>query len=322
MRHVEMPGFDRPVPALGMGCASLGSRVGRRDGLKALEAVYEGGVRWFDVAPAYGAGDAEDILGEFLNAHGAEAFVCSKVGLAPPKKGPLKRLLISSARGVKSVLGPLSASMRGTKLLANRAMPLTPDLIRTSVETSLRRLGRERLDVYAVHNARAADLERGDIIRALEDAVASGKARTISVAGDLAAAERAIEIGQPFGAVQVGVDLGPDMAALVERARSARMGVLFHSVFGKNGGGLDRVMNALGERPNLAARLEALGYEGVTRLQAASLLLLRALTINPNGVVLASMYSKPSRERNFTVADGPLDPRAVELVNEIHDSAG
>ena len=50
----------RPIAPsrLGFGCASLGSRVAAADGLNALAAAFDAGVNWFDVAPAYGAGEA------------------------------------------------------------------------------------------------------------------------------------------------------------------------------------------------------------------------------------------------------------------------
>src|SRR5579863_1440738 len=69
---------------LGLGCASLGSRIAPAEGARALAAAFEAGVRWYDVAPPYGAGEAETILGDFLKGRRRQVSVTTKVGLAPP----------------------------------------------------------------------------------------------------------------------------------------------------------------------------------------------------------------------------------------------
>ncbi len=316
MRYQDFPGLARPASVLGMGCASLGSRIDRRTGLRALEEAYDAGVRWFDVAPAYGAGMAEDILGPFLAAHGAEAAVCTKVGLAPPKTGLLKSVALTAGRQVSGLIKPLKARLRGTKMLANRHMPLTPELITTSIETSLSRLGRERIDVYALHNAAPDDLEKDDIRQALDQVLASGKAGLISVASDLAAAETALRIGAPYGAVQIGLTLDTDSLAIIEAANARGVGVITHSVFGVSGS-LETLTGIVAAHPELAAELEARGAGGALRAEVARLLLERALAVNPAGVTLASMFSAESRAMNLDVASRPIDPTSVDLVGRI-----
>src|SRR5580692_6033576 len=71
---------------LGLGCASLGSRIGASAGARALSAAHEAGVTWFDVAPPYGLGDAELLLGEFLRGRRHGVSVTTKVGIAPPER--------------------------------------------------------------------------------------------------------------------------------------------------------------------------------------------------------------------------------------------
>ena len=66
MQRTDCTNIDGARPAIGMGCASLGSRVGRREGLRALARAYDAGITWFDVAPSYGDAEAETILGEFV----------------------------------------------------------------------------------------------------------------------------------------------------------------------------------------------------------------------------------------------------------------
>jgi len=88
-----------PAPSrLGFGCASLGSRVAAADGLNALAAAFDAGVNWFDVAPAYGAGEAETLLGRFLRGRRDRTFVVTKVGMAPPRRLGAVRLAYALGR--------------------------------------------------------------------------------------------------------------------------------------------------------------------------------------------------------------------------------
>jgi aryl-alcohol dehydrogenase-like predicted oxidoreductase len=66
MQRVVLGGTGIETSAIGFGCASLGSRADAREGARALAAAHEGGVAWFDLAPAYGGGRAKAIAAPFL----------------------------------------------------------------------------------------------------------------------------------------------------------------------------------------------------------------------------------------------------------------
>src|SRR5438105_10248388 len=91
MRTVVCPGLGREVSALGFGCASLGSRVSEAQGLRALGLAYERGVTWYDVAPPYGDGEAEGILGKFLAGRRERVAICTKFGIPRPVVSPAMR---------------------------------------------------------------------------------------------------------------------------------------------------------------------------------------------------------------------------------------
>src|SRR5260221_4138096 len=103
MRTIHVPSLDRAVSSLGFGCASLGSRVSPGRGRTALEQAFDAGVTWYDVAPSYGAGHAETILGEFAAGRRAVLAIATKVGILPPAPSfvpeivkPLLRTLTSA----------------------------------------------------------------------------------------------------------------------------------------------------------------------------------------------------------------------------------
>lgn len=119
---MEQRGLGRTglrVSALGFGCGAIGGLFVKglpAEQRQAFEEAVAGGISYFDTAPGYGDGASETNLGRVLEETGSSVAVGTKVRLAP---GDLDE--------------PVSA-------------------IRRSVESSLRRLRRERVDLIQLHN--------------------------------------------------------------------------------------------------------------------------------------------------------------------------
>lgn len=315
MRQVVLAGTDIRASALGMGCASLGSRISPARGRRALEAAFDLGVTWYDVAPSYGAGRAEDILAPFVAAHRREIVLCSKVGLVPPRHNGLMRLAYDVGRPVVAMARGLSRHFRAVRATRNRPVPLTAALIETSLAASLSRLGTDHLDVFALHEPDPADLDRDEVIAALERAVASGRVRHVSVAGSLQAAAKAASV-PVFGLFQLADDPAERQLAVLRPQLRRPAGLVTHSVFGV-GGARDRLIARLAASPALVAEAAALGYGASAGDIATALLMRRAFASNPDGVVLSSMFSGGHLAANVALAAAPIDTRAGEFVERI-----
>ena len=317
MRRVMLPGLGAETSCLGFGCASLGSRVSAAQGTRALAAAYEGGVRWFDTAPAYGAGESERILGRFVAERSDTVQICTKVGLLPPKQSLVKNTLRTVLRPAVKFAKPLRRMIRKTGATTNRSINLTPELLRGSLERSLTRLGTDYVDVYALHNAQESDLARDEILAMLEALIAEGKTRTVAVAGSTEVAYAAVKTGTPFGIVQFGQPESDSTgAAVLDAAAVAGIGCVTHSVFGV-AGQLQQAAAALRADSALSALLAEAGYAGAPAAAAAALLLDRAYVANPQGVVLVSMMSKRFRTTNLTAASRAANPRVLALCAEM-----
>ncbi|MCY4413011.1 MAG: aldo/keto reductase [Caldilineaceae bacterium] len=113
------------VTRLGMGTAPIGNLYSDLDDEEALETVrrsYENGIRFFDTAPLYGAGEAERRLGEALRGIPRDNVVIqTKIG----------RIL----RPDRSIYFDYSR-----------------DGVMKSIEASLERLGMDRVDIVLVHD--------------------------------------------------------------------------------------------------------------------------------------------------------------------------
>lgn len=275
---------------LGFGCASLGSRVSAAAGLRTLACAHEVGVDWYDVAPSYGDGNAESILGKFLAGRRDTVSVCTKVGISPPSPSLPKRLLRPLVRGALSVAPSLRQAVRDHRPAAIKP-PLDAAAILPSLEASLVRLNTEYVDVLALHEATAAEVTRDDVLRTLESVLASGKARKISIASTVSAARAGVAATPLYGAIQLANNpYEPNLAALHAAVPPGRaIQTITHTVFGASGMA-ERLAAAISASDALAGALRDAGYAGNPRAQAIAFLPDFAFATNPDGVVLMSMF--------------------------------
>ena len=126
---------------MGMGTAPLGNLyrpISERDAQSTLEAAWKAGIRYFDTAPFYGLGLAENRLNLFLRGRKRSDYVVStKVG----------RLLKVCEPDKRAGLGKFFET-------PNRAevFDYTYDGIMRSLEFSLERLGLDYVDILYVHD--------------------------------------------------------------------------------------------------------------------------------------------------------------------------
>lgn len=315
MRTVQCPPLDRSVSVIGFGCASLGSRVSPADGRRALAMALDQGVTWFDTAPPYGDGRAESLLGAFLKGRRDRVVICTKVGIARPGNGGLKSL-------ARALLRPVVKAAPGFRALVSRSRTpaartaLTGPAVMASLETSLRELGTDFVDVLALHDPSADDVENHALLMALEAAVTSGKARALSVAGAPDVDMRALAGSQTFGIAQFALDPFEARVKAI-RAVAPRTFLVGHSVLGS--GALERVSQTIRETPDLASVLEALGYAGPPA--AADVLLDLAFADNDSGLVLMSMFAPDNIRHNVQRASLPIDAQAIHSLKAALRSA-
>ncbi len=179
MRSVFCSSLQREVSALGFGCEPLGSRVAEACGRRAFDKAYDLGVTWYDVAPSYGDGCAEAMLGKFLVARRDRVVVCTKYGI-PRSNFP--SLLRPAARIAVRAFSPFRKRVAEIRA-AHWRKQFKAEMIEASLTDSLRNLRTDYLDVLALHEPSPSDCTNDEVLTVLHRVVKKGYVRLVSIAG-------------------------------------------------------------------------------------------------------------------------------------------
>ena len=187
--QVWLAPVGRSTTRAGFGCSGLMGAIGRRESLALLKAAWDAGIRHFDVAPLYGHGEAEAVLGAFLGGRREQVTLVTKFGLEPTGSSALMRLARNIARPLARFRpkhpqpAPASPS---TPAAAPPRAPMTASAAKLSLERSLRLLRTDILDILLLHEATAESLTNDDLLEFLESAVKAGKSE-VSASADIPA---------------------------------------------------------------------------------------------------------------------------------------
>jgi D-threo-aldose 1-dehydrogenase len=299
MRAIVLPGTDLTVSRLAYGSAALMARLGRRESLRLLETAHECGITHFDTARSYGYGEAESAVGEFISTRRDVVTVTTKLGRLPP---PASRAL-RTAKAIARVAVRRAPGLR--PLLRRRAQALGasarfhPRDARASLETSLRELGTDVVDILLLHECHPEDLASDGLLDFMEAVVREGKVRYFGVGTD---------------PVSTGVILRerPEFARVVQVAHSAvdrtledipqlaGLAVITHSAVRRP---LRRLTELMRDEARREAWSRTLGVDCGRQEVIGRLLLAYALESNPSGAVLFASTSEERIRSNAALAD-------------------
>jgi aryl-alcohol dehydrogenase-like predicted oxidoreductase len=167
-----------------MGCAAMMGSAGRRDSLRALHAAHEAGINFFDTARSYGYGASEGLLGEFLRGRRDRAVVCTKFGILPAAHS-WKQRVKPLARAAIRLFPGLRKAARAQAGPLPTAHQFSVPVLRTSLETSLRELKTEYVDILLMHAAPVGVLAQQDLLEELGRLVTEGKVRLAGISGEM-----------------------------------------------------------------------------------------------------------------------------------------
>jgi len=230
-----MASTDLHVSALGLGTSRLGAfwqKRSPRTGLAALRTAFEAGLNFVDTADCYARGLSERLVGRAArdadDGAGDAIVVCTKVGLL---KTPAATFTASPFGGATDAL---PARTEG-----GSAIPqcFEPRYVIRAAHASLRRLGRERVELLVMHEPSAEAIRRRTFLPALEWLRSAGDIAAYGVCcTSVEAAEAALEL-PGITCLQIPANLEdlriPD--AIAGRAASLGISLIGIAVLGDGG---------------------------------------------------------------------------------------
>lgn len=295
MEQRSIGGFK--VSVLGLGTsrlASLGAGGSFRDAARLLDAAANLGVSFVDTADTYGSTQCERWLGELMHKRSHEFIVATKCGLPT---ADLPR--------------PLQALNQPAKKILQRTGPkhyLQPAHVRRSIVASLRRLRRERIEIYFVHEPPAGVERMDELFSVLDDARAAGKIGVYGIcSGDTEVIRAAVDANR-CAVVETAVEplvTGRLRAALGSAYGPRSVAVVANHVLA---GGMRSPVVATPEAQEAAAlldsKLNALSAErGVSRAQ---LLIRHAAAFHDVRVVLTGTSDPTHLAQNVAALELPV----------------
>ncbi|HEV2472924.1 MAG TPA: aldo/keto reductase [Chthonomonadales bacterium] len=164
------------VSVLGFGGAEIGYENASQDAVyRLLGGALDAGLNVIDTAECYN--ESETLIGNAIRQRRADLFLFSKCGHAAGLDFP----------------------------------DWSQDLLRASIDRSLKRLQTDRLDLIQLHGCSEQLLRSGEVVEVLQKARAAGKTRFIGYSGDSAAARYAVECGA-FDTLQTSIRIADQEA--------------------------------------------------------------------------------------------------------------
>jgi aryl-alcohol dehydrogenase-like predicted oxidoreductase len=170
MKKREFGRTGLSLSILGFGAMHISDeRTSDQDAGRLLNQVLDTGINLIDTARGYGL--SEERIGRHIAHRRSEYVLSTKVGYGIPGFADW-----------------------------------TYDCIVAGVEAACQRMRTDLIDIVHLHSCPLQVLEKGDVVRALEDCQTAGKLRVVAYSGDNAELRWAIDSGR-FGSVQASVSV-------------------------------------------------------------------------------------------------------------------
>jgi aryl-alcohol dehydrogenase-like predicted oxidoreductase len=303
IREIRLPNGRRTLN-LGFGCAGLLRLPTAGQRRRLLESAFDAGLTHFDVARSYGAGAAEGIVGQCFAGRRGEITLATKFGF--PCGVPSQRTVLVQSLGRWAVnLHPALKRLakKQTAPGGDRPYDYSVAEMERSLETSLRELRTDALDLFFVHEPRLDDEVPEVLAAALRRRHEEGRFGAYGVSGpaaDLLYFQKVFP-GLFGGANQHNFSFDDIPPALAQMTH--------HGVFHVLAGTLPSCEASLRANPEVTKTFsEKLGLDLTQRENLAAAIVAVALNVQPHGMVLffttrarrIAPLVKRLRENSFT----------------------
>lgn len=255
-----------------------------------LDEAFDQGIRHFDVARMYGLGAVEGELGRFAQGRRESIVIATKFGIAAASASGRLARLQGPARRLLARYPALRGYVKRRSDSFHQPHRYDAATARASLQTSLRELRTDYVDVLFLHDPSPADrVDLPEICGYLEEARQAGQIRAWGIAGER---DPCVEIKRSLPETTI-LQVRDDILSRTSpwpRELEPRV------TFGVLGETLERMLAYLNSSSERRSRWSEAVDSSPEAL--ASLLLRDALHANPRGVVLFNT-TRPERLRGL-----------------------
>jgi len=197
---------DLYITPIGLGAWAIGGggwyggwgHQSDQDSIATIHRALDLGINWIDTAPYYGRGHSEDIVGQAITGKRDRVILATKCGMIWD-----------------------NASARFNKRLK-------ADSVRRELETSLRRLNTDFIDLYQIHMPAESDEETEEGWRVIADLIQEGKVRYGGVSNFSVALHKRMQAIHPIASSQPSYNMimRGDEAELLPYCAANEIGVI------------------------------------------------------------------------------------------------
>lgn len=316
MQSVTLSRSGLRLSRLGFGCAALTSSD-RPTALRLLGTALDAGISHFDVARAYGLGQAEQILGEFIRGRRTQVTITTKLGMRPPALAAANPSLVALAKRVLRRLPWIDRAARRhvQRMVTTGAFDVAS--AGASLEESLRALGTDYVDMLLLHECTQAEASSPALLTFLDEERRRGRIRTYGIATAVNhLPDDAAQLPPPLDIVQLTNNV---LEPHLQRVRGLlSRDVVTHSPFKH----LDRIQSGLRSDSHLASRArEAFDIDPERREDIARWMLHFALLANAHGPILFASSHESRVRLNAGIAAETLMSERVAGFAELARAA-
>jgi aryl-alcohol dehydrogenase-like predicted oxidoreductase len=191
MKFNEFGTTGMTVSEIGFG----GSRIGgffadnhsSKEALNVLRKSLDSGITFYDTADMYSQGESESLIGTAFRGRREQVILATKGGYCLPARRNIMKRIKPLVRPIVKALG-LKRTRLPSGISGTLSQDFSPSHLTKAVETSLKRLQTDYVDLYQLHSPRAPFLQSdafGEALETLEKLKEQGKLRFYGIATEV-----------------------------------------------------------------------------------------------------------------------------------------
>src|SRR5271155_552184 len=183
MKFNEFGRTGMSVSEIGFGGSRIGGffadKHGGKQALNVLRTALDCGITFYDTADMYAQGESESLIGTAFRGRREQVIIATKGGYRLPAQRNLMKRIKPLVRPIVHALG-LKRAKLPAGISGSLSQDFSPHYLTKALESSLKRLQTDYVDLYQLHSPGAPFLQSnafGEALQTLEKLRVQGKLR-------------------------------------------------------------------------------------------------------------------------------------------------